>query len=116
MFIGVAYDCRDGSLKVRLFEHAETLWHEDLANDDATAVQRANHLAATRRRHEAITLLKDCIEARSSAIQLRKKLAGYLEQEGQFSDALAEWDTIQYLNGTNVESRSSIERLRSKLR
>ena len=112
-----AFDCKDGSLKNRLFDRAEGYWNEALESDDGRLEYlRAGHLESTRRVDEAIEFLKSRVSTDRAKLSLRRRLARTLEKHGTASDAMAEWHTIQYLTGGDEEAIEAMIRLRERSR
>ncbi len=111
-----AHDCRDGGIKNRLFDRAESIWKARPAVEEPHAVSlRAGHLVATRRPDAAIEFLREQIRRPGDQLSLRRQLARLYEGRSA-SDARAEWQTIQYLTGGDEEATAAIERLREKSR
>ncbi|MCA9049286.1 MAG: O-antigen ligase family protein [Planctomycetaceae bacterium] len=101
----------DKLLRERLWEQATQLWNPEASVDETTAALRIDHLLHLGQRTECLLWLSDYVQTAGAAVALRIRLAELLQQEGQLSNALAEWYRVLYYAPDNKTAQTAVARL-----
>ncbi len=112
--VKAAERCPAVNLRQELYRKSEEFWAkvEDPVDADVANV-RLQHLLAHNRRKEALTWLEPIVKSYDDDNRLRKHYAQLLEWDGQFRNAMQEWNGILYLNPEDPDAAAAMTRMRN---
>ena len=105
---------RNTELKQQLWDRAEQLWTtvaQPAPENDIK--QRIQHLKLSARLHLIMPLVQSALKSHPDSVPLREEYAKQLEANGKFTDALKQWERIQFHHPDNLQAIKNANRLRT---
>ena len=105
---------RNTELKQQLWDRAEQLWTtvaQPAPENDVK--QRIQHLKLSARLHLIMPLVQSALKSHPDSVPLREEYAKQLEANGKFTDALKQWERIQFHHPDNLQAIKNANRLRT---
>lgn len=113
--VHAAEHCPEPGLRQQLWLKSEEFWEKIGPTPDAEASRvRVTHLLAQKRKDEALAWLEASLKLHHDDMKLRRLYAQQLELDGQFRNALREWNHLLFLDAGDEEASTAISRIRGQ--